>query len=148
MSSVLNFMSSNGLGVGSGLGHGHSHNTHGLGHGHNSQHAHGGHQGHGPGPGHNGLNNFSGPGLNDSDSQLYIRQIIDHEASFSSKKTLWYCELCNYKTEYASNLRIHSKSDKHRLALQHKLQKDQSEDSNVGKLRLGFGKISLEISQK
>jgi len=43
----------------------------------------------------------------------YIRHVE------SEGVTLWHCDLCNYKTEYASNLRIHSKSDKHKLAVQH-----------------------------
>ena len=43
----------------------------------------------------------------------YIRHVE------SDGVTLWHCDLCNYKTEYASNLRIHSKSDKHKLAVHH-----------------------------
>lgn len=48
-------------------------------------------------------------------------KIIENTNTHSHHKTLWFCELCNYKTEYPSNLRIHSKSDKHRLALAHKI---------------------------
>ena len=57
---------------------------------------------------------------NNSDIQTnnFIRAVEDD--SGSKRGTIWHCDLCNYKTEYASNLRIHSKSDKHRLAVAHK----------------------------
>jgi len=62
---------------------------------------------------------FGGQPLNSPElSGSFIRAVEDD--SGSKRGTIWHCDLCSYKTEYASNLRIHSKSDKHRLAVAHK----------------------------